>query len=589
MEATAPIWRSELVSPTVGTSKEPSQSTQRPDGANSTSRRLQTVHAHLTRDAESSAMPGGAPPGCDRVRGDRGRGTHGPCPRYRALGALGCPGHVAQRPTQVAGAASHLRPACAASAIRAASRAARRARARQPGTDIQGALHPSGWDVARRGEPARATTCPAPAPGVTAGPAGGPSRERQTMDASGPTGQPDRRGAREPERETMAVRGGRRHNAGSLATPLWATSVFEQGSLEEMRKLGARPRPERFYSRYANPTVTAFEDAVAELEGAEAALAFASGMGAVFATVFGLCSRGSHVVAQQQMYGGTLQLLRGVCPRMGIDVTFVDATRPGAFAEAVEPGRTTLVLAETPANPCLDLVDLDELAGLQGPITAVDATFATPLGLRPLEHGVSLSIHSATKAMAGHNDATLGVVSGERDLVDWLWGFATVQGATPSPFDALNGLRGLRTLGVRLRQQTETALALAAALEAHPRVANVRHPGLASHPQHELARRQLRVTGGLVSFDLGGYGAACAFVDALRLCRLAPSLGGPETLITHPASTSHAGLGPEELAEAGISVGTVRLSAGLEATADVLADVLGAVDAAAGLEDGAES
>jgi cystathionine beta-lyase/cystathionine gamma-synthase len=186
--------------------------------------------------------------------------------------------------------------------------------------------------------------------------------------------------------------------------------------------------------------------------------------------------------------------------------------------------------------------------------------------------------------MAGHNDATLGVVSGARDLVEWLWGFSTVQGATPSPFDALNALRGLRTLGVRLRQQTATALAVGEALEAHPLATNVRHPGLASHPQHDLARRQLRLTGGLLSFDLAGFGAACAFVDALRLCRLAPSLGGPESMVTHPASTSHAGLGPEELAEAGITAGTVRLSAGLEATEDVLADVLAAVEATRGCE-----
>jgi cystathionine beta-lyase/cystathionine gamma-synthase len=407
----------------------------------------------------------------------------------------------------------------------------------------------------------------------------GPTPATAPPDAVAPAAE-----RRAPSLDTIAVRGGRRENSGALATPLWATSVFEQGSLEELRKLGTRSRPAKFYSRYANPTVTAFEEAVAELEGAESSLAFASGMGAIFATVLGLCSKGSHIVAQHQMYGGTLQLLRGVCPRLGIDVTFVDATRPGAFAAAVEPGRTMLVLAETPANPCLDLVDLEELAALQGPITAVDATFATPLGLRPLDYGISLSIHSATKAMAGHNDATLGVISGERDLIDWLWGFATLQGATPSPFDALNGLRGLRTLGVRVRQQSATALALAEALEARGDVSNVRYPGLASHPQHGLAQRQLQVMGGLLSFDLADFGAACAFVDSLRLCRLGPSLGGPETLITHPASTSHAGLGPEELAEAGVSEGTVRVSAGLEATEDVLADVLGGVDAAGRLE-----
>jgi cystathionine beta-lyase/cystathionine gamma-synthase len=366
-------------------------------------------------------------------------------------------------------------------------------------------------------------------------------------------------------------------NGGALAPILWASSAFEV-PVADMRRQATTPRTHHFYSRHGNPTVREFEDAIAELEGAEASLAFASGMGAISAVVLGLCSRGSHIVAQRQMYGGTLQLLGAVCPRFGIDVTLVDGTRPGAFAEAVQVGRTMLLLAETPANPRLDLVDLDEIGAIEGPIRVVDSTFATPLGQRPLEHGVDLVLHSATKAIAGHNDACLGVVSGSRDLIDWLWSFAVLQGANASPFDALNGLRGLRTLGVRLRQQSATALAVARALEAHPAVSCVRHPGLDSHPQADLARRQLRVTGGLVTFDLdGGRDAAVQFVEALQLCRAAPSLGGPETLVVHPASSSHAGLLPEELEECGISGGTIRLSAGLEDTDDVLADLKGAL------------
>ncbi|MFN0092106.1 MAG: trans-sulfuration enzyme family protein [Acidimicrobiales bacterium] len=380
--------------------------------------------------------------------------------------------------------------------------------------------------------------------------------------------------------ETLAVCAGRSDNGGALAPVLWASTTFEV-SAADSRRLATTPRTSRFYARHGNPSVRAFEDAVAGLEGAEAALAFASGMGAICGVVLGLCARGSHVVAQRQMYGGTLQLLGSVCPRFGIEVTLVDGAASGAFAAAVEPGRTVLVLAETPANPRLELVDLDELGALEGPIVAVDSTFATPLGQRPLDHGVDLVIHSATKALAGHNDACLGVVAGSAELLDWLWGFAVLQGATPSPFDALNGLRGLRTLGVRLRQQSATALALARALEGEPAVSDVRYPGLESHPQAELARRQLRSFGGLVTFEVaGGREAGRRFVEELRLCRCAPSLGGPETLVTHPASTSHAGLSAEELAEAGISAGTIRLSAGLEDTADVVADVLGALRAA---------
>jgi cystathionine beta-lyase/cystathionine gamma-synthase len=240
----------------------------------------------------------------------------------------------------------------------------------------------------------------------------------------------------------------------------------------------------------------------------------------------------------------------------------------------VRPGKTVLVFAETPANPQLDIVDLAELGAIAGPMTVVDSTFATPLGQRPLEHGVDLVIHSATKAIGGHNDASLGVVAGSDELLTWLWGFAVLQGANASPFDAMNGLRGLRTLGVRFARQCATAQRLAEVLEAHPKVAQVRYPGLASHPQHELAARQMDHFGGLISFDLaGGFDAGRTFVEGTELAQLATSLGGPETLVTHPASTTHVGLTPGELAATGIGPGTVRLSAGLEHPDDLVADI----------------
>ena len=297
--------------------------------------------------------------------------------------------------------------------------------------------------------------------------------------------------------------------------------------------------------------------------------------------ILGLVNQGQHIVAQRQLYGGTMQLLTMVCPRFGIDVTFVDATKPGAFAEAIIPGRTVLVFAESPANPCLDIVDMEDLGALL-PITVVDSTFATPLGINPLAYGVNLVVHSATKAIAGHNDASLGVVAGERELIDWLWGFAVLQGANASPFDAMNGVRGLRTLGVRLRQQSSTAMQLAELLSKHPAVACVRYPGLPSHPQYELAQRQMRYMGGLVTFDLsGGAAAGEKFVDSVKLCRTATSLGGPETLVTHPVSTTHAGLDDDELEASGITPGTIRMSVGLEHEDDVLADVRLALDALA--------
>ncbi|WP_208029632.1 trans-sulfuration enzyme family protein [Rhabdothermincola sediminis] len=396
----------------------------------------------------------------------------------------------------------------------------------------------------------------------------------------GQLGQPGGEARRSQLRpETVAIRAGRDDNDRALAPILWATTTFVTPTVEEGRRLATMAGSHRFYSRYGNPTVRGFEDAIAALEGAEAARAFASGMGALSGVVLGLCSAGDHVVAQRQLYAGTQLLLQSVCPRFGIEVTFVDATEPGAFAAAVRPGETVLVLAETPANPRLDLADLDELGAIAGPITVVDSTFATPLGQRPLDHGVDLVVHSATKAIAGHNDATIGVVAGARDLLDWLWSFAVLQGANASPFDAMNALRGLRTLGVRLRQQTESAHRLAEVLEQHPHVAEVRYPGLDSHPQRDLAKRQMNLAGGLLTFDLaGGLDAGRTFVESVRIAQLASSLGGPETLVTHPASTTHVSLTPEELAANGIGPGTVRVSVGLEHPDDLVADVLQALD-----------
>ena len=390
---------------------------------------------------------------------------------------------------------------------------------------------------------------------------------------------PDPAGFSHPD--TLTVLAGRRSGGAELAPSLFPTTTFRIPSLEAGQRMALDPAESHYYTRNGNPTVAAFEEAMAELEGAEASRAFASGMGAVSCVILGLCSAGDHIVAQRQLYSGTQFLLRAVCPRFGIDVTLVDGTEPGAFAAAVRPGRTMLVFAETPANPRLDLVDLEELGAIAGPITAVDATFAPPTITRPLDYGVDLSLHSATKGLGGHNDATLGVVSGSAELIASLWGFAILQGANAAPFDAMNGLRGLRTLGVRLERQSTTAQRLAEALSDHPGVETVRYPGLASHPQHELAKRQMRMFGGLLAFDLaGGHEAGERFVEAVRLAQIATSLGGPETLVTHSASTTHAGLTPDELAAAGIGPGTIRVSVGLEHSDDVIADLLQAADKA---------
>ena len=365
----------------------------------------------------------------------------------------------------------------------------------------------------------------------------------------------------------------------SLAPVLWPTSTFALGSVAEARKLATTVGSDRFYSRYGNPSVSGFEDAIARLEGAEATRAFSSGMGAVSGVVLGLCSTGDHIVAQRQIYAATQLLFQAVCPRFGIDVTFVDGTKPGAFAEAVIPGKTTMVYAETPANPKLDVIDLDELGAIAGPVTVVDATFGPPVIQQPLRHGVDLVVHSATKGIAGHNDATLGVVAGSKELIDWLWGFAVLQGACASPYDALNATRGIRTLPVRVARQCESALAIAEALEANPHVESVRYPWLESHPQYELAKKQMSGGGTLVTFDVaGGVDGGARFIEALEIVQHATSLGGPETLATHPASTTHVNLLPEELEANGIGQGTIRLSVGLEHVSDLIADLTRALD-----------
>lgn len=377
-----------------------------------------------------------------------------------------------------------------------------------------------------------------------------------------------------PAGDTKLIQVGRTNNGASLAPVIAASSTFAISSVEEGRRMALSSSATDYYSRYGNPTVNDFEEAIADLEGAEAARAFGSGMGAIAAVLLGLCSTGDHVVAQRQLYAGTQMLLQSVCPRMGIDVTLVDGTDSEAWRDAVVPGRTMLLLAETPANPRLDLVDLRSLGAIKGPMKVVDSTFATPLSQRPLEHGCDLVVHSATKFIGGHNDITLGVAAGSRELIQWLWGFAVLQGAVASPHEAAGGIRGLRTLGVRLRRQSESAMKIATILEADERVVSVRYPGLESHPQNELARHQMDLMGGLVTFDVvGGLDAGRHLVESTRICRLATSLGGPETLVTHPASTTHVSLLPEELEASGIGPGTIRMSVGLEDAEDLVRDL----------------
>ena len=376
---------------------------------------------------------------------------------------------------------------------------------------------------------------------------------------------------------TTAITAGR-DDSGSLAPSLTPSSTWTSSGLEESHRQATAIHETKNYSRYANPTVESFEKAIAELENTQAALAFGSGMGAISTVVLALCSKGDHIVAQRNCYAGTLAFLNGPCARLGIDVTFVDGRNASEFAAAVRPGKTMLVMAESPSNPHLDLVDLTELGKIKGPFTVVDSTLATPLGQRPHDHGVSIVLHSATKGIAGHNDATLGVIAADADLISDIWTYSVLHGATASPFDAMNGLRGIRTLDARLTRQCQSAQTLAEWLSAQKNVTAVYYPGLKSHPQHELAKKQMNYFGSVLSFDIkGGKPAATKLLSALKLIRPAVTLGGPETLISHSASSTHNSVDRETKTKTGLTDSLLRLSVGLEACADIQNDLASAL------------
>ena len=376
--------------------------------------------------------------------------------------------------------------------------------------------------------------------------------------------------------QTRGVHAARAANQTSaISPPIYQTTTFSAGSAEEFAEIAVAARPPEFYTRYGNPNHEMVEATLASMEGGEAALVTSSGMAAIFAVMLGNLRQGDHIVAQRNHYAGATTLLKDYLPRWGITATLVDQTDSEAFAAAIRP-ETRLIYVETPVNPLMQITDLRaivELARHQNIITVCDNTFATPVNQRPLELGIDAVIHSATKYIGGHHDATAGAIVGSRELVERVWRFALVAGATLSPFDAWLLLRGLRTLGLRVERHNHNALALASFLETHPRVARVYYPGLPSHPQHHLARSQMEGFTGMLSVELaGGYSAAESLISSLHLATRAASLGGFETLIVHPASMWSLQLSPEQRQSTGINEGLVRISVGLEDAADILDD-----------------
>ena len=376
--------------------------------------------------------------------------------------------------------------------------------------------------------------------------------------------------------ETRLIHSDRHLNSTSaVAPPIYQTATFRGDSAQDFAQRASEPRHPEFYSRYGNPTLNQVESVLAALEGAESALVTGSGMAAVSATVLTIVGQGSHVVAQTNHYGGTTNLLQKLVPRFGIDVTQVDQRDASAFEKAVRPN-TKLMLIETPSNPLMTLTDISAVVSIaqsRGITTLIDNTFATPLNQRPLDLGIDLAFHSATKYFGGHSDLIAGVVMGSKEWVHKIWNTHVILGAVLGPFDAWLMLRGLRTLSLRIRQHNENAMALAELLERHAGVRTVHYPGLKSHPQHDLAKRQMSGFGGMLSFEVkGGYEAADRFLSRLCLASRAASLGGIETLAVHPASNFLHYMSLEEAARIGIAPGLLRISVGLEGTEDLIAD-----------------
>jgi len=380
--------------------------------------------------------------------------------------------------------------------------------------------------------------------------------------------------------ETRAVRTGQhRTPEGEHAEPIYPTSsyVFESAAQAAARFGGSEPG--NIYSRFTNPTVRTFEERLASLEGGERCVAFASGMSAILATGMSLLKSGDHVVASKAIFGTTTILFQNYLGRFGVETTFVPLTDYGAWEKAIRPN-TKLLFLETPSNPLTEIADIPRLAKMArqaGALLVVDNCFCTPAQQLPLKLGADLVIHSATKYLDGQGRCVGGAVVGDAERVGKdVFGFLRTCGPTLSPFNAWVFLKGLETLSLRMKAHSANALALAQWLEQQPQVQRVYYPGLASHPQHELAKRQQSGFGGIVSFELkGGKDAAWKLIDSTQLISITANLGDTKSTITHPATTTHGRLTPEQRAEAGISDGLIRISVGLEDVNDLKRDLSG--------------
>ena len=381
--------------------------------------------------------------------------------------------------------------------------------------------------------------------------------------------------------ETLCIHGSGSDDAfGSPHTPIYNTTTFTFKSTADILDVVEGRKAGSLYTRYGlNPSILNLEKKLSMLEGAEAALAFSSGMAAEAALFLTHGRKG--VVCIGDAYGGTLELISSQLPQLGIPTHMLIGKELGKLPEILKKG-PSLVFFETPTNPTLEIFDIEEIAKLShaaGAMVAVDNTFASPVNQQPLQQGADFVIHSATKYLGGHSDITAGVLMGKKALVDAVWPWRKNLGQMLSPEAASLLDRSLRTLSIRVKAQNESALKLAKALREHPKVARVYHPGLADFPWYHLARKQMSGSGGMVTVEIKGiFKDAARVSDSLRLFKIAPSLGGAESLITMPVTTTHYGLGAEEHARRGITDTMIRMSVGLESTDDLIADWMQALD-----------
>jgi len=377
--------------------------------------------------------------------------------------------------------------------------------------------------------------------------------------------------------DTLAVRAGTarsQFNEHSEALYLTSSFVFETAAQAAARFSGEEPG--NVYARFSNPTVTAMQERLAALEGAEGCVATASGMSAILSLAMSTLQAGDHVVASTGLFGATQQLFGNILSKFGIETTFVPATDLAAYRDAVKP-RTRLFFVETPSNPLTEVIDIAAVAAIAhaaGALFAVDNCFCTPALQRPLELGADVVVHSATKYLDGQGRVLGGAVAGRKDVVDEVYKFLRTAGPCISPFNAWVILKGLETLRIRMEAQSASALELAGWLEQQPGVQRVYYPGLPSHPQHELAMRQQRTGGAIVSFEVaGGRERAWQVVDRTRMISITANLGDTKTTITHPASTTHGRITAEARAAAGIGDGLLRIAVGLESIGDIRDDL----------------